>query len=73
MRVKCPFCFEIRNGVIFIDYRDRRSERPMAIPPSIGKQIISYEDITSQVEAEEELRESEEKLRYLSSRLLTAQ
>ncbi|MGB5422634.1 MAG: hypothetical protein WBN03_10780 [Desulfobacterales bacterium] len=45
----------------------------MAIPPSIGMQIISYEDITSQVEAEEELRESEEKLRYLSSRLLTAQ
>ena len=37
-----------------------------------GKQILSYEDITSQVEAEEELRESEEKLRYLSSRLLTA-
>ncbi|MGD9185761.1 MAG: PAS domain S-box protein, partial [Desulfobacterales bacterium] len=37
-----------------------------------GKQILSYQDITSQVEAEEELRESEEKLRYLSSRLLTA-
>ncbi|MEN8780615.1 MAG: PAS domain-containing protein, partial [Desulfobacterales bacterium] len=37
-----------------------------------GKQIFSYQDITSQVEAEEELRESEEKLRYLSSRLLTA-
>ena len=28
---------DIRNGVIFIDYRDRRPEESMAIPPSIGK------------------------------------
>ena len=37
MRVKCPFCFEISNGVIFIDYRDHRPEESMAIPPTIGK------------------------------------
>ena len=32
-----PLKVDIRNGVIFIDYRDRRPEEPMAIPPSIGK------------------------------------
>jgi len=31
-----PLKVDIRNGVIFIDYRDRRPEEPMAIPPSIG-------------------------------------
>ncbi|MGD8336041.1 MAG: hypothetical protein PVG81_01255 [Desulfobacterales bacterium] len=35
--MKCPFFFDIRNGVIFIDYRDRRPEEPMAIPPSMDK------------------------------------
>lgn len=32
-----PLKVDIHNGVIFIDYRDRRPEEPMAIPPSIGK------------------------------------
>ena len=32
-----PLKVDIRNGVIFIDYRDRRPEEPMAIAPSVGK------------------------------------
>ena len=32
-----PLKVGIRNGVIFIDYRDRKPEESMAIPPSIGK------------------------------------
>jgi hypothetical protein len=32
-----PLKVDIRNGLIFIDYRDRRPEEPMAIAPSVGK------------------------------------
>lgn len=43
------------------------------VPLADGRQILTYEDISTQVEAEEALRKSEENLRFLSSGLLKAQ
>ena len=43
------------------------------VPLADGRQILTYEDISGQVAAEEALRESERNLRFLSSGLLTAQ
>ncbi len=66
---------EVASRTFRVRCKDGRDKvihfRNVALPG--GKQILSYEDITSQVSVEEELRESEEKLRYLSSKLLTAQ
>ena len=38
-----------------------------------GRQLLSYEDITSQAKAEKMLKRSEKRLHFLTSRLLTAQ
>lgn len=63
-----PKTFRVRCG----DGRDRVI-RFRNVPLADGRQILTYEDITTQVAAEEALRESERNLRFLSSGLLEAQ
>ncbi len=68
VRAITPKTFRVRCG----DGRDRVI-RFRNVPLADGRQILTYEDITTQVAAEEALRESERNLRFLSSGLLEAQ
>ena len=63
-----PKTFKVRGK----DGRER-IVRFKNVPLAGGRQILTYEDISGQVAAEEALRESERNLRFLSSGLLTAQ